>query len=438
MKRHQLKLLCLLLACLLTLQLAGCAAGNPAGPGTDPGGTADDPQHTGRTPVPAQPVNLMAGLTPDPAAPASMTAEASCAAADFALRLFRAGYNPEQNTLISPLSVLCALAMTANGAKGETLAQMESTLGLPRDLWNAYFRAYMDSLSGDDTLKLANSVWFTADPRFTVNRDFLQTNADYYGADAYQAPFDDSTLEAINAWVNDKTDGMIPQILDSIPQAAVMYLINALAFDAKWASPYTKYAVQQGTFTCADGSKRQVDFMYAEESDYLESDTATGFLKPYAGGKYAFAALLPKAGVSLEDCLASLDGASLQALLSAPQSIPTYTALPKFEAEYGVELSEILKRMGMELPFHDTQADLSGLGTSSAGNLFVSRVLHKTFISVDEAGTRAGAATAVEVCDEAAAMETRQVYLDRPFIYMLIDTETNLPFFIGTMLDPAN
>lgn len=430
MKRKQLKLVCLLLACLLTLQLTGCAASQPTAPAETSGGAAADPQSSAKL------VNLMADVTPNTNAQTEAPPEASAAAVDFALRLFKAGYDPERNTLISPLSVLCALAMTANGANGATLTQMESSLGLRRELWNAYFRAYLDSLRGDGTLKMANSIWFTADPRFTVNRDFLQTNADYYGADAYQAPFDESTLADINDWVREKTDGMIPQILDRIPQDAVMYLINALAFDARWERPYAAYSVQEGDFICADGTKHKVDFMYAEESLYLETEKATGFLKPYAGGKYAFAAFLPKDGVSLADCLASLEGETLQKLLSTPEGITTYTSLPKFETEYGAELSELLKDMGMVLPFSDG-ADLSGLGSSSAGNIFISRVLHKTYISVDEDGTRAGAATAVEACDEAVIEDYREVYLDHPFLYMLVDTESMLPFFIGTMLDPA-
>lgn len=433
-KKHMIRIFCLLLVGVLALQLAGCAASKPAeNPGgaavtTDPAVPADQPKL----------VNLMAEITPARGEAGSVTPDAAAAAADFALRLFRAGYEQDKNTLISPLSVLSALAMTANGAKGDTLTQMESVFGMPMDSWNAYFRAYLDALEGDDTLKLANSVWFTADSRFTVNRDFLQTNADFYGADAFRAPFDEQTLADINNWVKEHTDGMIPRILDKIPPEAVMYLVNALAFDAKWADPYTEYSVQSGEFTCADGTKRTVEFMYSEENRYLENDKAVGFIKAYEGGKYAFVALLPKEGVSLEDCLASLDGAALQALLEGESWETVHTSLPKFEVEYGAELSEVLKSMGMKLPFDAETADFTGLGTSTGGNISISRVIHKTFISVSEQGTRAGAATVVEMTDGCALIEDpKYVYLDHPFVYMLVDTETNLPFFIGTMLDPA-
>lgn len=435
-RKHRKRALCALIVCVLALQLCGCGASKPAASSEAPNVTV--------MPTPSEPaaavhaVNLMASVTPNRGEAKPMTNEEQAAAADFALRLFRAGNKGDKNTLLSPLSVLSALAMTANGAEGETLAQMENTLGMSKDRLNAYFLAYLEALEGDKSLKSANSIWFTSDPRFTVNQSFLQTNADFYGADIYSAPLDGQTLNDINDWIKEKTDGMIPKMLDKISPAAVMYLVNALAFDAKWAVPYAEYAVQSGEFTCADGTKRTVDFLHGEEHQYLEDEKAVGFLKPYEGGKYAFVALLPKEGVSVEDYLASLDGASLQKLLENVSWETVYTSLPKFETAYGTELGSVLKEMGMVLPFDDEQADFSGLGTSTAGNIFISRVLHKTFISVNEQGTRAGAATVVEMTDGAMLIEDpKEVYLDRPFVYMLIDTETNLPFFIGTMLDPA-
>lgn len=122
-------------------------------------------------------------------------------------------------------------------------------------------------------------------------------------------------------------------------------------------------------------------------------------------------------------------------MLSNAKGIEVNAAIPKFEVEYEVGMNKILKVMGMTDAFDSKASDLSGIGSSTRGNLYISRVLHKTFIAVDEKGTKAGAATAVEVSDESAAMEVQQVYLDRPFVYMLIDCEANLPFFIGTAMD---
>lgn len=379
-------------------------------------------------------VDLMGDVTagdPDTVALAENTA-----AADFAVRLFKNSVTEGENTLVSPLSVLSALAMTANGARGETLAQMEEVLGASKEELNVWLHSYMEALGDDGALHLANSIWFTEHSRFVPNEDFLQTNADYYGAGIYSAPFDASTVRDINAWVKKHTHGMIDEVLQEIPADAVMYLINALAFEAEWESIYEKYQVSDGVFTTEGGEERNVELMYDEVGDYLETENATGFLRYYEGRDYAFAALLPNEGVAVSDLVESLNGAELSSLLAQPQEATVQTAIPKFETESALEMKDILKAMGMELAFEAAQADFSGLGTSQAGNIFINRVLHKTYISVGERGTRAGAVTMVEPGDGAAApLDLKTVYLDRPFVYMLIDCEAGLPFFIGTCMD---
>ncbi len=405
----------LLLVCAMAVNLTGCAT------------------------MEVQAKDLMEGITPNNVNVLDDISSQNADVTDFAIRLFKASEEGGKNTLISPLSVLCALAMTANGAEEETLRQMENVLGITTEDLNLYLYSYMKNLPQGDKYKLslANSIWFTEDERFTVNQDFLQTNADYYGADIYKAPFNEQTKKDINNWVKQNTDEMIPEILDRVPVDAIMYLVNALAFEAEWSAIYEKNQVREGVFTKEDNTKQNVDFMYGSEGTYLEDENAAGFMKYYKGGKYAFVAMLPDEGVSVSDYIASLTGESVNALLTNPQHTTVYTAIPKFETEYSVEMSEILKDMGMPKAFDPNNAEFEGLGTSNAGNIFISRVLHKTFISVGEKGTKAGAATVIEMADGAAAepQEPKEVYLDRPFVYMLIDCENNIPFFIGTMMD---
>ena len=383
-------------------------------------------------------VNLMDGIKARELQDQPVSRESAEKAAEFAVQLFRACCNKDKNTLVSPLSVLAALAMTANGAKGETKEQMENILGMTTDELNEFFRSYRNALtnSGKNKLSLANSIWFTDDESFTVNRDFLQTNADYYDADAYKARFDGTTLKDINNWVKSKTDGMIPEILDNIPREAVMYLVNALAFEAEWAEPYKSYQVREGNFTLENGLKKKTDFMYSTEHKYIEDDMATGFIKYYSGGKYAFVALLPDEGATLSDYIASLEGKTVLDILENASDDTVYSSVPKFETEFSAELSDVLKALGMPAAFDGNKADFSGLGTSSNGNIFINRVLHKTYISVTELGTKAGASTVVGMeAGSAFFEEPKEVNLNRPFVYMLIDTEYNLPFFIGAMTD---
>ena len=409
-----LAIISLLLLCAIAINMTGCA-------------------------TTVQAADLMEGITPREVTTLNDLSGDNADVTDFAIRLFKQTNEDGENTLISPLSVLCALAMTANGADGETREQMEAVLGMSVEELNLYLYSYMNSLSQGEKYKLslANSIWFTDDSRFTVNQNFLQTNADYYGANIYEAPFDKQTLKDINNWVKQETDGMIPKVLEDIPQAAVMYLINALAFEAEWTKIYEKNQVHDRTFTREDGTKQDVELMYCSEGKYLEDENATGFIKYYNGRKYAFVALLPNEGVTVAEYINSLDGASLNALLANAENRTVQTAIPKFETEYDTKLSAVLQAMGMSNAFSVDLADFSNLGESTDGNIFISRVIHKTFIQVGEKGTKAGAATVVEMKDGAADSpdEIKQVYLDRPFVYMLIDCENNIPFFIGTMMD---
>jgi len=426
----------LLLIFAAAVNLMGCAKENGKTDGTTENNqTEDTPQDTV---IEIKAENLMDNVTAGKVSALEDLSAQNAAVTDFALRLFRESETSGENTLISPLSVLCALAMTANGAKEETLSQMEAVLGMSVEELNLYLYSYMKNLPQGEkyNLSLANSIWFTDDERFKVNQEFLQTNADYYGADIYKAPFNDQTLKDINNWVKQNTDDMIPEILDKISQDAVMYLVNALAFEAEWMMPYEEQQVREGEFTKEDGTKQSAEFMYGSEHIYLEDENATGFMKYYKGGKYAFAAMLPREGVSVSDYISSLSGEELNALLNSPKHTTVITSLPKFETEYAVEMAELLKSMGMTDAFDQSKADFEGLGTSGAGNLYISRVIHKTFISVAEMGTKAGAATMVEVGDGCAPPdEIKEVYLNRPFVYMLIDCENNIPFFIGTMMD---
>lgn len=358
----------------------------------------------------------------------------STEAADFALKLFQESLDGERNTLVSPLSVLLALGMTANGADGETLAQMEHTLGSDVENLNYYLYSLMDGQS--DQLKLANAIWFR-DYGLTVKDTFLETNANYYQADMFQAPMNAATAGEINAWVEEHTDRMIPGIIDELDPDTVMCLVNALAFDAKWEEIYLEHQVGESTFNAANGLPRTVEYMNSQEYAYLEDENAAGFVKYYEGRNYAFAALLPNEGVSVEDYVNSLTGTHLQEMLASPRRITTYATIPKFETEYDAELSEVLKAMGMTDAFDADGADFSRMATAEY-NIYISQVLHKTEISVAEEGTRASAVTAVIAAYGAAPIEDyRTVTLNRPFVYMIFDCQENVPLFLGTLLDPA-
>ena len=226
-----------------------------------------------------------------------------------------------------------------------------------------------------------------------VEDDFLATCGECLGAQVFSAPFDDSTVDDVNAWINEKTHEMIPQMLDRISGDAQVLLVNALAFEGGWEDPFDSALTSPDTFTCEDGTEQDVAMMHATENDYLENELATGFVKPYEG--YAFVGLLPTEGVTVDELLASLDGAALEELLVPVPNAAAEIGLPKFTASYEAELANALRALGVTDAFDPTLADFSRMGSSERGPLHVDGVLHKTFIDVNEEGTRAAAATVV-------------------------------------------
>lgn len=368
----------LLLCLVLSLSLLSCSTAQNGGNGSEPQNSLDDPDGSNVSDESKAPVelngstDLMTGVSPTAVTSRTPDKPFIKSTADFAIKLFKgSSAQSEENTLISPLSVLLALAITANGAEGETKAQMEALIGgsLPMQELNEYLKTYSEGLySGEGAkLSLANSIWFK-ETGFIPNEDFLRTNASYYNASAYKAPFDDSTLKDINDWVSDKTDGLIENILDEIPEKAVMYLINALCFDAEWKTPYKNYDVFNGIFKTEDGTERRVEMMSGSESRFIETDDAKGFIKPYKEG-YSFVALLPNEGLGIDSYVADLTGESFVSAIQNAKTQSIYTVLPKFNFEYDIEMKSVLESLGMTDAFSASKANLSSLGTCPESNI---------------------------------------------------------------------
>ena len=360
----------------------------------------------------------------------------STAVMDFAAALLRQTAD-EGGVLLSPVSLLYALGMTANGASGETLAQLEQVTGMTRDALNDYLYTYRMSLPENTKkckLSLANSLWVR--DSFRMEDSFLDACVSYYDAEVYRSAFDATMVRDLNHWVDSKTDGMIDKLLEQAPsERTMLYLVNAVCFDAKWQEPYEKSQIQEGAaFTAIDGTRQTADLLWSQESLYLSDDNTTGFMKYYDGGRYAFVGLLPNEGVSIADYVAGLTGGKLHALLNDPQHGTVEAAIPRFKASSSLELSDALKAMCVTDAFDSAAADLRAMGGAPNDQLYVGAVLHKTYLELDENGTKAAAVTAV-VADAGSAEppEVHRVVLDRPFVYMIVDTHANLPLFLGTV-----
>ena len=339
------------------------------------------------------------------------------------------------NLLLSPLSAADALCLTMEGAAGETRQQMETVLG-EAETMGGYFSTIRGA-SGEQ-LTMADSVWIRNDPALSVNDNFLAIAADNYRAEVYSAPFDEDTCSDINTWVKNKTDGEIQNLIDKIYDSDMLYLINTTLFDAKWQDEYEDNEIRDRDFTTVSGETTQVKMMYSDEHTYLENDFCTGLMKYYKDEKYTFAALLPKDDVTIYQLVDRLNAETLDKLLSQRISAEVEAGIPVFTSDTKLDLAKILPDMGMPLAF-SSGADFSDMATYDGQNLYIGRVIHQTRIEVNEQGTKAAAATAVVMVSGEAATSSNSytVILNRPFVYMIVDMEQEIPVFIGVMTDPS-
>lgn len=365
----------------------------------------------------------------------------TAAVADFSIDLFRTSvaFDSElgKNVLISPESVIMALGMTANGASGDTLADMERILTQDIGLedYNKYLYEYNKRLGsgGDVIFHNANSLWIRDDEeRIQVKDEFLHTDKDYYGADVFMAPFDETTINDINSWVDENTNGMLKELINEIPEEEVICLLNAIAFEGEWANPFEDYQIDEdGIFINSSGEEEKVTMLGSSENIYIQDDNASGFIKPYKGGEYGFMAILPNEGVTVSEYISGMSGGDFLKLYENRSSEKVDIRMPEFSYDYTIEMKDALSDMGLEGIFVEN-ADFSRMADTETGELFINRVLHKTYIQVDRYGTKAAAATAVFGVDSCAIFEDpKSVELDRPFIYSIIDMETGIPVFIG-------
>jgi serine protease inhibitor len=362
---------------------------------------------------------------------------------DFGLELFQKVISNDTeaaNTFVSPTSIALALAMTYNGADGETKTAMESTLkkqGLTPDEINKSYKSLVDALVSVDPkvlLEIANSIWYREG--FTVLPEFVRTNQDYYDARVSSLDFNDPGAPGvINSWVSDKTHNRIEEIIDEIPAEAVMYLINAIYFKGIWQIEFDKEKTSDGPFYLKGGSQVTVPVMKQISTlKHTTNETFSMVELPYGQGNYSMVVLLPQAGYSTDDLVTAITPGNWNDWINSLSEKDVDLQLPKFTYEYKNTLNDELEAMGMGVAFTDL-ADFSKI--NGTGNLFISKVLHKSFVEVNEEGTEAAAVTSVEI-ELTAIPEPGYIkfYVDHPFVFVIRETTTGAILFIGRVQNP--
>ena len=365
--------------------------------------------------------------------------------ADFSYDMLRyTAAAQEENILVSPLSAWLVLTMTGQGAAGNTADEFawfskrlddagQRTLAA----WVMEYLAQYDDIEAKGAeVGVANSVW--VDDALTVTDSFVDTAEAYYRAEIIRQDLQAAgAVKNVNDWISEATKERIQNMLDQIDKNAVMILINALTLDAKWQSEFDIANTGKDNFYLPDSTERQIDFMHQRLSNasYLHWDGGEGIVLPYLGDNMSMIALLPDEAHSCDDILNQLHSVWLKDLQENRTLATVNLSMPKFKMESSMTLNDICKTMGLESAFDQHNADFTGIGTADNGtNIFIGRVLQNCMLEVGEEGTKAAAATVVEMrCGSARPDPSMLVdlQLNRPFVYLVLDNETQIPLFTG-------
>jgi serpin B len=360
----------------------------------------------------------------------------------FALWSKVSGAQRDQNVFVSPLSASFALGMTLNGAANQTFDQMRTALqvdGLSQPDINAGYKsliALLTSLDPSVTMQIANSIWYRE--TFPFNQSFIDAGRSYFDAEVHGLNFNDvsGSLGTINGWVNQKTNGKITKVLDTIDPLDVMFLINALYFHGSWRQQFDPSKTTDDSFTSAPGVTQPMRLMHRHgDMQYVETASYQAVDLPYGNAAFAMTVLLPKPGTDLETFSAGLTETTWRSLLSSFGTAEVELAVPKFRLEYERTMNEDLRGLGMIVPFEPNVADftrMSPLGTQ----LYISFVKQNTFVSVDEQGTEAAAVTVTGI--RATSLGSYAVMrVDRPFLFVIHERLSGTVLFMGKVVRVA-
>ncbi|HEY5511023.1 MAG TPA: serpin family protein [Prolixibacteraceae bacterium] len=345
-----------------------------------------------------------------------------------------------ENRMISPLSVSLALSMTLNGASGTTLTAMLKTLGyenLTKDDINSIYLNLTTALLKADpnvVMNIANSIWIRKD--FTVLDPFITTNQTYYNAQVSKLDFNPAAVTTINKWVSDKTSGTIPTILSTIASNEIMFLINAIYFNGKWKYQFETSKTANEQFTCTDKKIVSVPMMKMESSfGYTVQSGYKALKMPYGADKFQMVLLLPDAGTTPDKLAASLNPTSWATLTTALQNkVKVAVWIPKWKFSWEKTMNEVLSSLGMDIAFDPNRADFSQI--TGVNNLYITKVIHKTYIDVSESGTEAAAVTSVGIGYTSMPVDPPAFYLTRPFLFFITEEDTGAILFAGKVENP--
>ncbi len=359
---------------------------------------------------------------------------------DFSFRLLHRLMEKEgdQSFFASPLSISTAFAMALNGAEGETYEQMRDFFGYAGMTNNEINQAYKDlialltTLDPQVVMNIANSIWIREG--YPVLDDFLNSNSEYFNAEISELDFSSPQApDIINGWIDEKTNGLIEEMIEEIDPLVVMYLINAIYFNGDWTIQFDSEETRDAPFNLADGSQTEVPMMQARQNfRYYEDSEWTALDMWYGNAGFSFTALIPTGNKMLEEQLPELTESRFSSITGQLEQDTINVFVPKFELDYEIDgFPEMLKEMELTLPFGEPDTDFSRINKDKY--LYISDVMHRAVIKLDEEGSEAAAVTVIEFSETSAGGDQsyKTIRLDRPFVFFIRENSSNTILFMG-------
>lgn len=338
------------------------------------------------------------------------------------------------NIIVSPLAVQMAMGFVVNGAKGMTQTAVIDTIGMEASVLNDYLKTYIEEAPKDvrGNLNFVNAIWINSiNNGLVLNSTYKDRIEEYLSAQIKQEPFSQGCEDVMNNWIKEETNGMVDRVIRQASTEDWFYTMNIATFDMDWEKSYNLSDIKMDSFNNDKGDVVQVETMTSIESMYIEDNDATGFIKNYYIPRYKFIGILPDKESKFDDYIANIDSRKIVKLLEGAENKKVKVTIPTFESAKTVNIKQVLSNIGLQDIFAN-DADFTGMlkGEMPAR---LTEMYHTSKVRVGKKSSEAAIVSDVASKKTDDTEYSKEVKLDRPFIYMIFDSEESIPVFIGTI-----
>lgn len=353
---------------------------------------------------------------------------------ELSVNILKNSNEPLNNIIVSPLAVQMAMGLLVNGSKNKTQKRIIDTIGMESAVLNDYLKTYIEEAPKDvrGNINFVNAFWLNAiNTGLDLNSVYKDRIQEYLGAQIKQEPFSQGCEVVMNNWIKEETNGMVNSVVRQVNSTDWLYMMNIATFDMDWEQSYDLSDIKTGSFNNDKGDVVEVETMTSVESLYIEDNDTTGFIKNYYIPRYKFIGILPDKENKFDDYISKLDSRKLIKLLEGAEKKNVKATIPAFESIKTVNIRRVLSSIGLADIFAK-DADYSGM-LKNGMPMSLTKIYHTSKIRVGKKSSEAAIVTNVASKKTTEKKYSKEVVLDRPFIYIIFDTEESIPIFIGTI-----